>query len=911
MCVVCALAAGCGGGKAAIMLQVMEANASPQCTGSGAAFTCTVDEGQSLPFVATLANDTKMQGVTWTLTGTACAGNGCGMLTNVTTSSVTYTAPTPIGASLTATLEAQANANSGATVKITLIIEPPPIFPTPAQVLPNGLNGIPYSQTITASGGVAPLFFSVMPGSGNLPAGLTLNSTGTIVGLPSGSGTSTFTVQAKDSGTPLTATQVFSFSISAAPKLSIGTTSLPNATVGIAYSMTVAPQGGVPPITWSIVAGQGTGLPPGFTLNTTNGLISGTTTTAGLYTFMVQAQDSTLPTNQTAQRALAINVESVNPLTINTAALGSGTTGSAYTANLQATGGVPPYTWTVASGLLPSGLTLDPNTGTISGTPIVAATSKFAVVASDSQSPTPNTTPPEPLSIMIGPGTATADLELVSGTYSFLFNGFDCQGYVSMAGAFASSGTGTIAAGIEDSNRFSGVALGVALTGTYTVGSDGRGTMQLIATDSLGRMLTSNYLLTLESDGSARFIESDLTATLNPNCPAGTDFTHGAGIMKPQTNTSLAAANFSGHYSFGFAGQDLAGNPAALVGTVFADGSGLITTGPGPGTSMLDFNDGGLFGSQLTVSGTFATSGTFDRGTTSLTFPNPNSSQTQLTLGYAFYFVSDSDLFFVSIDTTDATHPRTSGEMLRQSATTVFDKTALLGTSVASGSGTATGSLAKSFAGLLTAAQLPAGFSATLAFDQNSGGIITSPPSAGSSVTGAYTVLPNGRADLSSLGGPFSVVYLTGQSQGFLMGSDATVVAGVLEQQNPGPAFTNAEGQAAFTNAAVQGGYAISAQAATDDAVLNIVGQATSSGTGTIGGTLDEAGPTGSAGSFGGQTLTAAYNVSSDGRGQMSVLGPPAGLPPSLAFYLLSQAKFRAVSIEPGDQHPTIVFFDH
>jgi Putative Ig domain len=906
--VACLVAAGCGGGAAGIMLEVVSANASPQCTGSGAAITCTVDEGQPLGFVATLANDTKNLGVTWTLTGTTCAGSGCGTLMNVTTSSVTYVAPTPIGATLSATLKANANANSGVVVTITLTIEPPPTFPIPAQVLQNGLNGIPYNQTITASGGVAPLTFSVSAGS--LPAGLTLNSTGSIVGVPTASGTSTFTVQVKDSGTPLTATQVFSFSINPAQQLSIQTTSLPNATTGVAYSHAVSAQGGVPPITWSVVPGQGTGLPAGLTLNTTSGLISGTTTAAGLFTFTVQAQDSTLPTNQTAQRALALNVEEAQPLTINTSALGNGTTGTPYTANLQATGGVPPYTWSVSTGLLPSGLTLDPNTGVVSGTPIIAATSKFSVVAMDSQSPTPNQTPPEPLSITIGPGAASADLTLLNGTYSFVFNGFDCQGYVSIAGAITASGsggTGTISAGLEDTNRFSGVALGASLTGTYTVGSDGRGTMQLIATDNLGRMVTSDYLLALESDGSVRFIESDATATPNPNCAAGTNFTHGAGIMRPQTNTNLSATNLSGHYAFGFSGQDLGGNPAAIVGTVFADGTSMITTGPGPGTSMVDFNDAGLYGPELNVSGTFMTNGSFNRGTMSLTIPNPNSTQSQLTLRYAFYFVSDSDLFFVSIDTTDATHPRTAGEMLRQSETTAFDKSALLGTSVASGAGTATGPVAKAFAGLLTATP---GGNASLTFDQNSGGTII-PASGAGNVSGNYSVLPNGRVDLSSLNAPFAVVYLTGVGQGFLMGADASVVSGLLEQQNAGPAFTNAGGQPAFTNAAVNGEYGISGQAATDNAVLNIVGQALANGAGEIGGTLDESGPTGAANANVGQSLAIVYNTGSNGRGQMTVSGPPGGLPPGLAFYIVTSAKFRAVSTITGDVHPTVVFFDH
>jgi hypothetical protein len=76
------------------------------------------------------------------------------------------------------------------------------------------------------------------------------------------------------------------------------------------------------------------------------------------------------------------------PLTVTTAALPQGTVGTAYSATLSATGGTPPYSWTLASGSLPPGLTLSSN-GSITGTPTSPGDASFTVQVTDSGSPTP------------------------------------------------------------------------------------------------------------------------------------------------------------------------------------------------------------------------------------------------------------------------------------------------------------------------------------------------------------------------------------------------------------------------------------------------------------------------------------------------------------------------------------------
>jgi PKD repeat protein len=101
------------------------------------------------------------------------------------------------------------------------------------------------------------------------------------------------------------------------------------------------------------------------------------------------------------------------PLSMTTASLANGTIGLGYSATLAATGGTVPYSWTIASGLLPSGLTLNAATGSITGTPTAAATSNFTVQVRDSASPATTiskvlsiTVSATPTNVTIWPSTA-------------------------------------------------------------------------------------------------------------------------------------------------------------------------------------------------------------------------------------------------------------------------------------------------------------------------------------------------------------------------------------------------------------------------------------------------------------------------------------------------------------------------
>ena len=245
--------------------------------------------------------------------------------------------------------------------------------------LPDATEGVFYSQALAASGGQPPYTWSLGPGWTNLPSGLTLATNGVLSGTPTGFGSTFFGVWVTDN-LGATAEQFLNLSINPAP-LQITTTYLPNGTNGQFYYQNLQAAGGTPPYIWYLPDGSAA-VPPGLSMNT-NGVLSGTPATNGVFNFDV----SVFVDNpyQVTTQSLSLTI-ALAPLQITTTSpLPSATRDSFYTTTLTASGGQPPYTWSLApsSPQLPAGLTLSTG-GVLSGTPVVSGGFWFIARVTDS-----------------------------------------------------------------------------------------------------------------------------------------------------------------------------------------------------------------------------------------------------------------------------------------------------------------------------------------------------------------------------------------------------------------------------------------------------------------------------------------------------------------------------------------------
>jgi hypothetical protein len=111
------------------------------------------------------------------------------------------------------------------------------------------------------------------------------------------------------------------------------------------------------------------------------GTLSVTPSTTGSSTYTLSCTGPSGPVSGMA------TLTAVTALAITTSALPAATAGSAYSATLAASGGVPPYSWSIAGGPLPSGLTLNSSTGAISGTPASASTASLSISVTDAENP--------------------------------------------------------------------------------------------------------------------------------------------------------------------------------------------------------------------------------------------------------------------------------------------------------------------------------------------------------------------------------------------------------------------------------------------------------------------------------------------------------------------------------------------
>jgi hypothetical protein len=162
---------------------------------------------------------------------------------------------------------------------------------------------------------------------------------------------------------------------------SILTTSpLLQGTAGTPYTQIFSASGGTRPYTWVVSVGS---VPPGVTLNSSSGTLSGTPSTAGTFSFTVTVTDAA---KQSALKTFSLTIGPALAI-LTDSRLPDGIVAAPYSNSIAATGGTPPYQWKLTSGLLPQGLTLNAG-GLISGTPAANGPFTFAAQVADASQKT-------------------------------------------------------------------------------------------------------------------------------------------------------------------------------------------------------------------------------------------------------------------------------------------------------------------------------------------------------------------------------------------------------------------------------------------------------------------------------------------------------------------------------------------
>ncbi len=267
---------------------------------------------------------------------------------------------------------------------------------------PDITNATPNEASVTlAPGETAYITLRVV---NPIPATISFNPLAVISPVTVPQAVNTTTVLANPGNPNLTAPPVYS-------PVSILTTSLPATDrLDPGYSIQLQAIGGKPgTYTWSTAPAA---LPPGITLSS-SGLVSGQATTPGSYPFTVQVADSAVPADTTTQNYI-LNV-SVTPLTEQFVLTPpDGVVGQPYTSTpLAVNGGTTPYVWTATG--LPTGLAINPTSGTISGTPTVANPGGSTVTIKATDAATPAESVPYSPTIRIGSVIAITPLTLPTG----------------------------------------------------------------------------------------------------------------------------------------------------------------------------------------------------------------------------------------------------------------------------------------------------------------------------------------------------------------------------------------------------------------------------------------------------------------------------------------------------------------
>ena len=468
----------------------------------------------------------------------------------------------------------------------------------------------------------------------------------------------------------------------------------------------------------------------------------------------------------------------------------------------------------------------------------------------------------------------------LQGNYAFSFTGMTTgDGSASTpfgaVGRFTADGAGNLTNGELDSNGL-GISLGgvekavaLAFTGTYSIGADNRGVMNLNIPGG------GTLAFAMLSNGNAKFVEVDAS---------GNHGTVGSGTMEKVDASAFSTAKITGDYAFGLSGQDQSNNHTAIVGRFNANGMGLLSNG------AADENMSGRFSTMNLFAGTYMVTDTATgRGVLNLAPVIGGSLQN---LDFVFYVVKGGKIFMMESDVVSLATPLLLGSVLQQQTPAMLGFTNL---SLNSGMVMYLTGVGGCIGGGLLTANGAGGLTLTLDNGCVGGGSAVNDP-------GTYAVASNGRVDIRRTYGGYAAAYLVGSNQAFLIMPDSfggtSAASGFGEPQAAGP----------LTNSSVQGKYVGSTISPNTLHQTIFSGVFTADGAGTLAGTEDISAASGPR--LGAATTATYSSISSypataptNGRGNISgsfgAIGnfpaPPGNNFPGI-IYVISPSKFIVLS---------------
>jgi hypothetical protein len=643
-------------------------------------------------------------------------------------------------------------------------------------------------------------------------------------------------------------------------------------------------------VNWS-VSGTGNG-----SIDTTSGLYTAPaavpTNNVVTITATSQSQASlSTTTSVTIEAATAITAIVCNDPSGNQAStVSSGNKLSCTAYASVSTGTTVPVNWTIANATNPNSTA---SIGSISAqgiytAPQVPPPGQKVTITATSQALATETMS-VPVSVVFGNA-------VLSGSFAFSTAGrltSSSNAFWARVGIFTLGG-GALS-GLEDTNQGGTpniVKTQRSFTGSYSIGIDGRGTMQFCEDTSSpcppgSPSVTAYFNIVVISPNQAQIIETPPTGTLTAS---------GEMISQDPSVFGAGNANLSGAYSFNFSGVSNTATEESVVGDFAANGFGNInagSVGPPPASGRMDLEAGGVAPSEVAILATTYSVLSNGRGTVKLNG-----------LNFSFYPVSASRAKFIEIDPvppSTTTSSILSGDAYKQQTSLAcgWNLNALNGSAVFETSGMVTSGASSGFVigdiGSFTASNNGAtGTVSAASIDENSGGTVSSQVG---TLSGSYTMDPCGRGTLA-IGAHTYVFYVITTSDAVLQettAANAVVANGFLVPSPGGP----------FANSSLTGSYGFAFTGTNTAGATgqreDFLGQLTSTGSGTgLAGTAD-------LNNFGvTQTGVAITNGTYLPAGSLrATMSLPLSTTPSastrnLVLYMVSPTLFYALDTDPS-----------